>query len=328
MGNDIWNIDRILKLTKEEIKNLRENAHFRGRTDIVAMCDEALTESLTRLKLKKPKDQSKSSFNIPDNAASEIAELLLKLPKTSEVMNAQNRLRRLANPASTFMELWRHYVTCAFSSQMKSDPDTPLGRFASGNSPLLNLKVVLDRGENPAWFEEELRAAGLNRMYKKNQEILKSGRDAFSISKGIDDLLANGKTNAGLGVFIDLASGKVSDRDIATSTTFSKTINTNDLYGIGHKQIRNILVNTGLAHNVLPIDSRWKNYVNRRMQFSQLDLSNASRYLAIEDVIRKALLIVLQHRQDIPNLAVLDAVVFAVQSTTGHEGGEWTGGRQ
>ncbi len=328
MATYIWSIDRIRKLTKVEIKNLRENAHSRGCADIVAMCDGVLTESVTRPKSKKSKDQSKSPFNIPDNASSEIAELLLKLPKTSDVMNAQNRLRWLANPASTFMELWRHYVTCAFSSQMKSDPDSPLGRFATGNSPLLNLKAVLDQGANPAWFEEELRAAGLNRMHKKNQEILKSGRDAFLISRGNDDLLVNGKKGAGLGVFIDLASGKVSDRDIATSAAFSKTINTDDLYGIGHKQIRNILVNTGLAHNVLPIDSRWKNYVNGRLQFSQLDLSNANRYLAIEDVIRKALLIALQHRQDIPNLAVLDAVVFAVQSTTGHEDGEWTGGRQ
>lgn len=322
----MWNIDRIRALTKNEVKNLRDNGLKKGRTDIVALCDEVLLESSTQTRVRKSRGQSKSTFNIPDTAAMEIAELLLKLPKTSDVSNAKNRLRWLAKPATTFTELWRHYVTCAFSSQMKSDPDTPLGRFASGSSPLLDLRAVLEQGGSPGWFANELRVAGLNRMHKKNEEILKSGRSAFSASSGGDDFLANGKSDAGLGIFVMLASGSVSDSDIATSAQFSATISTDDLYGIGHKQIRNILVNAGLAHNVLPIDSRWKNFVNGRMHFEQSDLSNFSRYLAIEDVIRKALLVVLQYRQDIPNLAVLDAMVFAVQSTNGHEGGEWTGG--
>jgi hypothetical protein len=322
-----WNIDRVRTLTKVEVQNLRENVLARGRVDIVALCDEVLSETFARSKVKKSTDRSKSPFSIPATAVAEIAQLLLELPNASNVQNAQNRLRWLDNPTSTFTELWRHYVTCAFSSQVKSDPNTPLGRFASGNSPLLDLQSVINHGADPTWFAAELSTAGLNRMHKKNMEILKSGRSAFTASRGHDDLLINGLPDTGLGVFIDLASRRVSDRNIETSAAFSATIEVNDLHGIGHKQIRNILVNAGLAHNVLPIDSRWKNYVNGRMYFEQSDLQNARRYLAIEDVIRQALVLVLEHRQDIPNLAVLDSVVFAVQSVNGHQGGEWTGGR-
>jgi hypothetical protein len=328
MTVDIWSIDRIRTLTKVEVINLRENALSKGRVDIATLCDDVLSENFARPNTRKSTNRSKPSFNIPATAGAEITKLLLKLPNASTIQNAQNRIKWLANPTSTFTGLWRHYVSCAFSSQMKSDPDTPLGRFANGDSPLLDLQSVIDYGTDTTWFESELRIAGLNRMRQKNVEILKSGRNAFAASRGHDDLLKNGRPDAGLGVFIDLASDRVSDRNIETSAAFSASIEVDELHGIGNKQIRNILVNTGLAHNVLPIDSRWKNYVNGRMHFEPSDLQNARRYLAIEDVIRQALLLVLSHRRDIPNLAVLDSVVFAVQSTNGPQGGEWAGGRQ
>lgn len=94
-----------------------------------------------------------------ESAASELAKLLVALPKVTGVPNAQNRLGWLANPVATSLVLWRHYVTCAFSSQEQSVPDTPLGRFANGHSPLLDLQLVIKYGTDLAWFATELKAA-------------------------------------------------------------------------------------------------------------------------------------------------------------------------
>ena len=261
----------------------------------------------------------------PETAAMEIAELFTNLPSVTHVRNAQARLQRLSDPAATFSVLWRKYINCGFSSLEKSDPDTPLGRFAKGDSPLMDLQSILDRGEDSEWIASELAAAGLNRMTQRKTKLVLSAREAFAAAKGHDDLLVNGRAGSGLDVFLDLASGHANDRDIATSAKFSQRIDAGQLYGIGHKQIRNILVNTGLAHNVIPIDSRWKEYVGHRMHFDAADLAQRTRYLEIEDVIRKALMLAQERRNDIPNLAVLDAVVFAVQSAEGHAGGGWTG---
>lgn len=266
-------------------------------------------------------------MNTPETAAVEIAELLTSLPNVADVQNAQARLKRLANPVSTFSALWRQYINCGFSSQEKSDPDTPVGRFAQGESPLMDLQSVLAHSEDPGWIAAELAAAGLNRMTQKKTSLLLSARDAFAAAKGRDDLLVNGRAGAGDGlrVFLDLASGRASDHDIANSSKFSQSIDPGPLYGISHKQIRNILVNAGLAHNVIPIDSRWRAYVGNRMYFETTDLAQRCRYLEVEDVIRNALMLTQERRDDIPNLAVLDSVVFAVRSVQGHSSGGWAG---
>lgn len=322
MTADLWPIERIRGLKKADVQNLRANALARGFDVIVQRCDEVLQTGVgTTSNISRS-----TKMHIEDSAAADIAELFLALPKVMDVVNARRRLEILANPVSTFSGLWRHYINCGFSSQEKSDPNTPLGRFSVSNSPLLELQTVIDRGEDSAWVLSQLAAAGLNRMTQKKVELLASARKAFVSSKGHDDSLANGRIGGGLDVFLDLANGRVSDRAIATSALFSASIDEGHLYGIGHKQIRNILVNTGLAHNVLPIDSRWRGYVGSRLPFESTDLSNRSRYLALEDVLRKALMLAQERRDDIPSLAVLDSVVFAVQSADGPGGEGWNGG--
>ncbi|WP_186103821.1 hypothetical protein [Burkholderia gladioli] len=311
-------------MTKLEVHNLRSNAFALGNQAVVERCDQVLnTGKASRSVRAGP--AKRAGMSIPESAAAEVAELFINLPRIADVRNAQARLRRLANPATTFSVLWRTYINCGFSSQEKSDPDTPLGRFAKSDSPLMDLQSILDHGEDSEWIAAELAAAGLNRMTKKKTKLVLSAREAFMAAKGHDDLLVNGRTGVGLGVFLDLASGRANDRDIATSAKFSESIDVGQLYGIGHKQIRNILVNTGLAHNVIPIDSRWKEYVGHRMHFKATDLAQRAQYLEVEDVIRKALMLAQDRRNDIPNLAVLDAVVFAVQSAEGHASGGWTG---
>lgn len=320
---DNWPIERIRSLSKVEVDNLRRNALSLGHHAVVERCDEVLgAVTASRSGVVRAK---RTSLNVPGTAVDDVAELFVKLPPVATVPNAQARLSRLANPVKTFPELWRQYINCGFSSQERSDPDTPMGRFAEGVSSLMHLQSVLDRGEDPNWIASELATAGLNRMTGKKTNLVLAARQAFVAAKGHDDLLVNGCAVGGLSVFLDLASGRVDDREIATSAQFSKSIDAGKLYGIGHKQIRNILVNTGLAHNVIPIDSRWKAFVGHRMRFDATDLANRSGYLEIEDVIRKALMAAQAHRNDIPNLAVLDSVVFAMQSPKGHTRGRWTG---
>lgn len=324
MSDDTWPIERICSLTKPEVHNLRSNALARGNQAVVERCDQVLNTGAASRSARAGR-ADRAGMSIPETAVAEVAELLMDLPRVADVRNAQARLTRLANPATTFSVLWRQYINCGFSSLEMSDPDTPLGRFAKGDSPLMDLQSILDHGGDSEWIAAELAAAGLNRMTHKKTKLVLSAREAFVAAKVHDDLLVNGRAGAGLGVFLDLASGRANDRDIATSAEFSESIDAGPLYGIGHKQIRNILVNTGLAHNVVPIDSRWKEYVGHRMHFEATDLAQRTRYLEVEDVIRKALMLAQERRDDIPNLAVLDSVVFAVQSAEGHAGGGWTG---
>ncbi|MDR6586354.1 hypothetical protein [Herbaspirillum frisingense] len=288
---------------------------------IAERCNQVLNTKVIR----RSKFTDQKSMNIPVNAAEEVADLLMTLPRVADIQNAQARLERLANPVTTFSALWRQYINCGFSSQEKSDPDTAIGRFAKSNSPLMDWQSVFDHGEDVQWIAAELVAAGLNRMTDKKTRLLLSARQAFSGAMGKDDRLVNGNVGFGLDVFLDLASGRASDRDIATSAQFSRSIDSGQLYGIGHKQVRNILVNTGLAHNVVPIDSRWREYVGHHLHFAATDLAQHSRYLDVENVIRTALILVQKRRDDIPCLAVLDASVFAVQSADGHASGGWAG---
>lgn len=319
--SDNWPLERIRNLTKDEVKNLRDNAFRMGSHLIVGRCNQVLNSKVIR----KSKFAGQKSIKIPADAAEKVADLLVTLPRIAEIKNAQARLERLANPVTTFSALWRQYINCGFSSQEKSDPDTAIGMFAKSNSALMDWQSVFDYGEDVQWIAAELAAAGLNRMTDKKTRLLLSARQAFLGAMGKDDRLANGNVGFGLDVFLDLASGRASDRDIATSAQFSRSIDSGQLYGVGHKQVRNILVNTGLAHNVIPIDSRWREYVGHHLHFSATDLAQRSRYLDVEHVIRTALILVQKRRDDIPNLAVLDASVFAVQSADGHASGGWTG---
>lgn len=316
---DKWPIERIRSLAKADVQNLRRNALGLGNDIIVERCEQVLNTGTTR----RSSLAKRVAMNIPESASAELAALFLELPPVVDVSNAQARLNRLANPVTSFSVLWRQYITCGLSSLERSDRDTPLGRFAAGDSALLDLQSVIDHGEDPKWVAAELVAAGLNRMRRK--ELVLSAREAFLAAKGHDDSLVNGRSGTGLDVFLDLASGRADDCDIATSERFSKTIDICKLFGIGHKQMRNILVNTGLAHNVLPIDSRWKDYVGNRVHFEQADLGQRNRYLQVEDSIRRGLMLAQQQRNDIPNLAVLDSIVFAVKSREGHADGGWTG---
>lgn len=263
---------------------------------------------------------------ITEATADEVAALIERLPPAEAMPLAQERLRRLAQPTTTFSELWRQLIVCGFSSLERSDPGTPLDAFARGGSLVLDLASILELGEDSTWIADQLAQARLNRMAQKKRDLVISACAAFVSAKGSDDRLMNGIAgDNGLKIFLDLASGRVNDRDLASSGAFSAAIDAGPFFGIGHKQIRNIMVNSGLAHNVVPIDSRWQAFFGGLLEFSPADLSQRARYLAIEGVLRNALLRIQGSRRDIPNLAVLDSMVFASQSPQGHGVSGWAG---
>lgn len=326
INEDYWTPERIAQLSRAEIQNLRSNAHALGSHVIVARCDTKLFKTKPLKRSGSRPASRRSSLVIVETTVDEVAKLIKALPPADAVPLAQERLRRLAMPVVTFSELWRQFIVCGFSSLEKSDPGTPLHAFARGGSSILDLASILERGEDPTWIADQLAQASLNRMTQKKRSLVSSARAAFVSAKGRDDSLVKGSAgDTGLKVFLDLASGRVNDHDLASSAAFSAAIDPGPFFGIGHKQIRNIMVNSGLARNVVPIDSRWQAFFGHLLEFSPADLSQRSHYLAIEDVLRSALLQVQRDRSDIPNLAVLDSVVFASQSPQGYGVSGWAG---
>ncbi|WP_186308658.1 hypothetical protein [Paraburkholderia sp. BCC1885] len=128
-----------------------------------------------------------------------------------------------------------------------------------------------------------------------------------------------------LNVFCDLARGDTDDHDVAMSATFSQSLDHSASLHIGNKQIRNILVNFGLARNVVRVGSRWPNFFGDILATNSATFQNIDRYLAVENVLRSALIRVHAQRLDIENLAVFDAVVFSHMSKKGMGSGGWLG---
>lgn len=324
--HDTWSTERIEQLSKTEILNLRDNARARDEKVIEQRCDAVLAVSF-KSKRGVPRNSSQTSIlRISDGLVYDVANLIVALPPAADVPLAQLRISSLSNPIRTFSELWRQFIVCGFSSLEKSDPGTPLANFASSDSAVLDLAAVVEHGGDLAWIRDELSRAGLYRMANKKRKLICSARAVFVATKGINDELVNGKGDiSGLSIFLELARGRVNDHDLALSEKFSAAIDPTPFYGISHKQIRNILVNSGLAHNVVPIDSRWRTFLGRSLDFTMADLAQRKRYLAIENLLRQALLHVQCSRSDIPNLAVLDSMVFASQSSQGYGIDGWAG---
>lgn len=325
---DLWPRERVAKLSRDEVLALRENAIQRGVSVVVGYCDAELAKRAPiRARRGLSPTAGQPSTQVTQESVDALARLIQALPPADKVPNAQHRLKLIAQPVSTFSGLWRLFIVCGFSSQERSDPGTPLDRFARSGSPLLDLPSVLARGSNPQWISDQLAQADLRRFAQRRLQLISSARGAFvQAIAGDDDTLANGNAAASaLSVFIDLASGRKTDNDLGGSEAFSASIDASHFYGIGHKQIRNILVNSGLARNVIPIDSRWASFSAGHLSFKPAELQQISRYLAIEHALRRALHQVSAARPDIANLSVLDAIVFASQSPQGYEVEGWAG---
>jgi hypothetical protein len=246
-----------------------------------------------------------------------LAQAILALPAAVQFNLARQRIAIQSTPTQTLSQLWYKYIVCGFSTQENSEEDSPLGRFVRADGPLLNLEAVVERSCAPAWVEREVRLHGLGKWRKKCALVLAAYPIFTEVGSPHEPLVNLCRAGGALKLFCDLARGHVSDRDMETSAEFSRGIDATPFHQIGEKQIRNILVNSGLAHNVIPLDSRWQSFFATLLNISPGLLSNRKRYLAVEDALRTALYSVRNQRPDIVNLAVLDAIVFEHMSKQG-----------
>jgi hypothetical protein len=229
-------------------------------------------------------------------------------------------------PLRTLQELWRLFLICGFSSQENSEENSPLAKFVSSKSSLLHLETVRKHQCDKDWVLSELKPY-LPRQLKNKVSLVIGSYPHFFQAGNPEDLLQDLCGNSGkLKLFCDLSRGQENDKDIHNSSKFSRRIDHKPFPYIGNKQIRNILVNSGLSHNVVPLDSRWQNFFGDVIETEKSSFTNESDYLALENLLRDALIIAQQDRPDIVNLSVLDAIVFAHMSKNGTGENGWFGG--
>lgn len=333
-----WPIERIRTLTRESVNVLRGNCLTRNPA-VTELCDQVLADSsyafdpeksvkkngrASNSKIKKSeRDGNRAEFVVPPNAVDLIAQRLLKLPFADTVANGRERRKLQQSPVQTLGDLWRLFIVCGFSSQENAEDDGKLAALLHADGPLLHLDKIRANRCDPVWVLSEISGRGLR--FSENKADLVIGNYAHFIEAGMESerLADRCDGDEKLKIFCELARGTVHDHDLAGSAAFSRRLNAAPFVQIGPKQLRNILVNGGLAHNVVPLDSRWLKYLDGIVpEDSALTLA---RYIRIEDLLRQALLSVQDQRADLTNLAVLDAIVFASQSKKGVSPTAWYG---
>lgn len=267
----------------------------------------------------KPHTQARNIYRVPQDAVEMTALLIAALPTVSRSTNGMARLASQQAPVQTLGELWRVFVACGLSSQESGEPGSPLDRFIRAQGAVFDLDWLRTTGGSPEAIRKEIHRH-LPRHIGAKTALVIGALQQFSSPDAVSDtpLAALPEDIAdGLRIFRELAVGMVDDYDLVASETFSRSLNTSPWPYIGDKQLRNILVNSGLARNVVPLDSRWRNFFGPALTFGATHLASTRRYLEIEHVLRRALLVVQRERSDIKNLAHLDAVVFEHMSRAG-----------
>ena len=322
-----WTPDKVRALSTKDVRNLLENARRAENADLIRHCESALAQrgQGDDAGAAAPRVNA-ATFTIPATAVADAATLISALPPVDELANGIERRRLQARPITTLGELWRLFITCGFSSVENSEEGSPLDRFIKAQGPLFDLAYVRKMSCDPDWVVSEIRTHVPRMADNKRRLVLGSFAQfemaAAAPTMALADLCRDGES---LSVFCRLARGEISDGDLAGSAAFSGSLDPTPFPRIGNKQLRNILVNSGLARNVVPLDSRWQRFFGSALPVTSQILADKARYLAIEDVLRQALLANSAARPDIDNLAVLDAVVFQSMSKNGMTNGGWAG---
>jgi hypothetical protein len=321
-----WTIERVRALSTVDIRALHGNAVRLNNEEITSMCTEALAETGKTLRAR---EAGTTPF---DGSAVEVVAAALEatVPETEEQLSGSLRsaiseiaARAAISSRLTLADLWYHYVVCAFSAQEKSGKGTAAHLFETTKNPLHTLQDVASAGADESWiatqleqFAEQCKQAKVSQFgfVKAKTKVLLRSYPLFAQVGAPDDALAvccRGQED--LRVFCDLARGTVSDRNLATSARLSKTLEPKSFHGVSHKQVRSILINSGLCSNVLPLDSRWKRFLEEKAQIRvEGDFARKDYYLAVEDLLRQALISIRAKNPEFPveDLATLDAVVF------------------
>lgn len=321
-----WTIERVRALSTVDIRALQGNAVRLKNEEITSMCTEALAETGKTL---RPRPSGTSPFD--DSAVAAVAAALeAVVPETEKLFSSSLRsaISEIAGRAAissrlTLADLWYQYVVCAFSAQEKSGVGTAARLFETTKNPLHCLRDVVSAGADEAWIADQLeqfakqckeaKVSQFGFVKAKAKVILRSYPLFAQVGAPDDALAVCCRGQEDLRVFCDLARGTVSDRDLATSARFSKTLEPKSFHGVSHKQVRSILLDSGLCSNVLPLDSRWKRFLEAKAQIPiEGDFARKDYYLAVEDLLRQALISIRSENPEFPveDLATLDAVVF------------------
>ncbi|WP_157040524.1 hypothetical protein [Polaromonas naphthalenivorans] len=317
-----WRLEDISELCDEEIRTLRTNAECRGGACVIALCNTVLASrgNSRSTRNRRPVATQNGHPEMNSNAVDLVADLFRGLPIAANMPNAVRRQQLQARPIETLGELWRLFVVCGFSSQENSSENGPLANFFRKDGPLLSLDRVIKDGSKLEWVLAQLVGFGLR--FTPNKALLVTGNLPFFAQSGSSSTRLDSLSQSGgpLSLFGRLSldgSLRDSDREIARSATFSAALQDVPFPQIGQKQLRNILVNGGLSRNVVPLDSRWMNFLRPAFKGGKIKVER-SRYLVYEQLLRDALISVIEQRPDLENLAIVDAVVFSIkdQSST------------
>ncbi|MBC5782639.1 hypothetical protein H8N03_06755 [Ramlibacter sp. USB13] len=315
----LWNMDKVRALSRDERKTLRGNALSQGTEDgraVADLCDQADAEGAVKRIRTKAGDRREgtrsASLAFDAGVVARVAEKMAALPRAEDVENATQRMWRGEAPATVLADLWQKLVECGFSTREKSEATDPLGLFIAADGPLFHLDQVLAHAADLGpWVDTCMNDSGLWRL-KFKRELVEGNLPHFAKAGAPQDplntLCRNGQA---LQLFCDLARGTISDAHLPSSKHFSAGLDPKPFPQIGHKQLRNILVNTGLAVNVVPLDSRWKKFFDGIVTLEDWMFSSKKAYLALEDLLRQALIQIQPKRPDLANLAMVDAIVFA-----------------
>ncbi|SAL79371.1 hypothetical protein AWB67_05438 [Caballeronia terrestris] len=309
-----WTTEKLQQLSKKSLATLRANALARNGSALVELIDSLPDATQT------PTPRRAQVLEWADAEIARVAEKLTKLPRICESDAGE---QRAALPSKlhtlTVGAFWHMYVCCAFSTQERSGPNSNLYRFEHSASVLLDPNCVLSQYKVSGWIEAEVRAHHFWRV-SANVKIVECVAGLLDLATAerngapVASMLLKNLPVAGehaLRLFRDLAAGVEDDHDLPSSYAFSKALrpHTEKLYGVGDKQLRNILLNTGLAVNVLPLDSRWQNWLKIECGID-IDITSHAKYLLAEHLIRLAVIEIQPVRPDLSSLALVDRLVF------------------
>lgn len=195
----------------------------------------------------------------------------------------------------------KNIIMCLLTTQQRSGPNTPIGKFLRQNPFPLTDKSISRQPDTNKFVRQTLQQHGLNRYINR---IPKFFVDNYKILQTTKWALVDTLTNE-----LNQQASREKERAIADSLhdTFS---------GFGPKQSRNFLQALGLTKYEIPIDSRittWLNDFGFPVALSSTALQDKGYYHFVSDGIQT----LCNHADIYP--CVLDATIFA-----SFDNGQWT----
>jgi len=197
----------------------------------------------------------------------------------------------------------RSMVMCILTSQQRSGPNTPVGRFLQKVPFPITLETLISTGDPEEFIRTTLQSNGLNRYINKIPKFLVSNYKFLQAT--------NWKIINLIKEHLKSESNNKSERKLANY------INDN-FQGFGPKQSRNFLQTLGITRFEIPIDSRitsWLNDFGFPVTLTSIALQDREYYEFVSDGIQS----LCEKAGILP--CVLDAAIFS-----SFDNGQWTEG--